>query len=536
MEKPFPRPITETIGEESFVHCSAHVRTCFKTMSAAEAAAAPSTHGAGVSDMVLLRKLSEKSVAKNLEERHAVDEIYTYIGHVLVAVNPFKWITAANGAVEDLYGSKMMRRYERRSRLDAPPHVYAIAEAAYRGMTGEEESQCVIISGESGAGKTEAAKQVMAYIASVSAGRKADVVVTRINRIVSRSNPLLEAFGNAMTLRNNNSSRFGKYFRLLFDRFGQPRGGTVINYLLEKSRVVKPSRGERNFHVFYQLLRGLDGATKARLGLQSATPKSLFYLSQSGVYSIANEGGTKDDAKEFTEVLAAFDTIGIDGREREAIYEVLAAVLHLGNVQIAPQKVGATDGSAPSPAGLEAAGRAAAILGVDAANLVRVLTSRRLVVEGRKMVVPLNVPQATDARDACAKALYAQLFDYLVKRINDALTAAQASGDERRGGAARGGEDDGESEEDDEELSIGVLDIYGFEVFEQVRVFVFLLFCFLFFCLCLFFSLRLLDCLHLFARAHPIVLLPLPPPPPPSSSPARSLASRTRSSSSASTL
>ena len=391
---------------------------------------------------------------------------YTYIGHVLVAVNPFKWITAENGAPEDLYGSKMMRRYERRSRLDAPPHVYAIAEAAYRGMTGEEESQCVIISGESGAGKTEAAKQVMAYIASVSAGRKADVVVTRINRIVSRSNPLLESFGNAMTLRNNNSSRFGKYFRLLFDRFGQPRGGSVINYLLEKSRVVRPARGERNFHIFYQLLRALDAPTKKRLGLNHYShPKNIHYLAQSGVFTISNEGGTKDDGKEFLEVLAAFDTIGIDARERGQIYEVLASVLHLGNIAFVAKKYGNADGSTPDASGLEAATRAAAIMGVDATMLVRVLTSRRLESPtGEKYVVPLNVPQATDARDAAAKALYAQLFDYLVVRVNDALTAAQASGDERAGSGAGGADDDSD---EDEELSIGVLDIYGFEVFEQ---------------------------------------------------------------------
>ena len=199
----------------------------------------------GCNDMVLLPQLNNKAIVQNLKERLSGEIIYTTIGNVLVVCNPYKWLP--------IYSTSTMRKYVHRNRVDVAPHVFATAEAAYRSMISEEENQCVIISGESGAGKTEASKQIQNYIASVSSSG-GNEAIDQVKKTFLESNPLLEAFGNAKTLRNNNSSRFGKYFELMFDRFGRPLGGKVSNFLHEKSRVVRPGKGERNFHVFYQLL------------------------------------------------------------------------------------------------------------------------------------------------------------------------------------------------------------------------------------------------------------------------------------------
>ena len=190
----------------------------------------------GTEDMVMLSgKVTNKSIAENLRVRHASDEIYTYIGHVLVVVNPFEWIKK-NGV--SIYDDVFINRYDSKNRVDVPPHVFAIAEDAFRSMTDEEDSQCIIISGESGAGKTEAAKQVCRYIAAVSGGAN-NARINKVKDVVLQSNPLLEAFGNAKTLRNDNSSRFGKFIEIQFSRACKMAGARIHIYLLEKSRVVK---------------------------------------------------------------------------------------------------------------------------------------------------------------------------------------------------------------------------------------------------------------------------------------------------------
>ena len=212
-------------------------------------------------------------------------------------MNPFTWL--------HLYGAADARRYMRRSRLDVPPHVFAIAEAAFRAMTDEEESQCVIISGESGAGKTEASKHIQTYFALCSAGTGSSEV-ERVKKVFLESNPLLEAFGNAKTLRNNNSSRFGKYFELLFDKFGTPKGGVVTNYLLEKSRTVKPGAGERNFHIFYQLVAGAAPDERRALSLAGAAE---HYPSLATCTTVAGV----DDRDEFRATRKAMDDVGLGG-------------------------------------------------------------------------------------------------------------------------------------------------------------------------------------------------------------------------------
>jgi myosin-1 len=209
----------------------------------------------GVEDMVLLSKIQENAIVENLRKRFLDDQIYTYIGPVLIAVNPFKNLPYFTDKEVDMYQGAAL--YEN------PPHIYALADAMYRNMVSDWEKQCIIISGESGAGKTVSAKFIMAYLAKVSGGGPN---VQRVKDVILESNPLLEAFGNARTVRNNNSSRFGKYVEIQFGRGGQPDGGKISNFLLEKSRVVSQNPLERNFHIFYQLCAGATAEDKGEAG------------------------------------------------------------------------------------------------------------------------------------------------------------------------------------------------------------------------------------------------------------------------------
>ncbi|RHZ40443.1 hypothetical protein DYB26_001899, partial [Aphanomyces astaci] len=283
----------------------------------------------GVDDMVLLPSVSENGILENLKARHGGDQIYTFIGHVLVCVNPYKWL--------DIYNENMMRYYAHKQRIDVVPHVFATAEETYRTMVRDEENQCVIISGESGAGKTEASKQIQNYIAGISGSGEG---VDKVKRTFLESNPLLEAFGNAKTVRNNNSSRFGKYFELLFDAAGRPQGGHVTNYLLEKSRIVKPGKGERNFHIFYQLLAGLPDAARTSFGLSSKA-SDFQYLRASGCYTVDD----LNDADEFHATMAAMQHVGIKKKQIELVVQMLAGILHLGNVNFEPVQVQNAEGS-----------------------------------------------------------------------------------------------------------------------------------------------------------------------------------------------
>lgn len=402
----------------------------------------------GADDMVLLTRdqLSNKGIASNLQRRLAAREIYTYIGPVLVVVNPYAWL--------DIYGPDMLKKYVHTNRIDVPPHVFAVAEDAYRTMLQEEENQCVIISGESGAGKTEASKQIQSYLAAVS-GKGSGV--EKVKSIFLESNPLLEAFGNAKTLRNNNSSRFGKYFELEFDTLGRPRSGRITNYLLEKSRIT-PSKGERSYHIFYQLLAGAPSVVRRALKLSE--PKNFRYLRASGTYDVSGNDGVISDADEFADTMKAMRTIGLQSREMEVVFKLVAGVLHLGNVTFEAQREGDTEGSVVSKSGGAAGALSAACeaLGVDASALARALSFRTLRTMGvggttETYNVPNNRVQAISARDSLSRTLYARLFDWLVQRVNTALAAHGPSEEER--------------DELGEIISIGILDIYGFEVFDS---------------------------------------------------------------------
>jgi myosin-1 len=375
--------------------------------------------------------------------RHASDGIYTFIGHVLVVVNPYKWLK--------IYEETTMKRYVNKSRVDVAPHIFSTAEDAYRTMMNEEDNQCVIISGESGAGKTEASKQIQNYIAAVSGNGDG---VERVKRIFLESNPLLEAFGNAKTLRNNNSSRFGKYFELMFDSLGRPQGGVITNYLLEKSRIVKPGKGERNFHIFYQLLSGMPSKQAQAFKTSGLGPDDFPYLSASGCFQVDGI----DDKKEVDDTMKAMQEMGMKGKERSAIFNLVASVLHIGGIKFKGKKVKDAEGTKiESKDPLE---RVSGLLGFNAGALDHALCFKMLqtMAAGGKVEVyevPNNPTKALAARDALAKVLYERLFNYLVKRVNQALDIQKQMDNVT----------DGVNLEDT--LSIGVLDIYGFEIFDK---------------------------------------------------------------------
>jgi len=416
--------------------------------------------------MVLLRNITEEGILRNLRQRLREDMFYTYIGPVLIVVNPFKWM--------NIYENELMKRFEGQIRGDAPAHVFMIAEDAYRQMLYEEENQCIIISGESGAGKTEASKQIQSYIAAVSASSSSSTrSVDKVKTVFLESNPLLEAFGNAKTRRNNNSSRFGKYFELCFEvGTGVPQGGIITHYLLEKSRIVKASHNERNFHVFYQLVRGAPAKMLERLHLAHKDPTQFRCLS----HGCADVDGV-DDSAEFRRTATAMREMGIKRREGDAILMVTAAVLHASNIEFQAQTAKNAEGCrlvALSPgrestfasreafnADPAAALRScAALLGVDIDRLLQCFTHKRLETRGeggadKVIMIPQNPAQASGRRDALAKSLHSKLFDYVVSRINRALAHAGGVSDARdrlKAGSLQ---------------SIGVLDISGFEVFEK---------------------------------------------------------------------
>ncbi|KAJ6664230.1 hypothetical protein lerEdw1_008449, partial [Lerista edwardsae] len=378
----------------------------------------------GVDDMVLLSKISEDSIVENLKKRYMDDYIFTYIGSVLISVNPFKQMP--------YFGEKEIEMYQGAAQYENPPHIYALADNMYRNMIIDRENQCVIISGESGAGKTVAAKYIMSYISKISGGGPK---VQHVKDIILQSNPLLEAFGNAKTVRNNNSSRFGKYFEIQFSPGGEPDGGKISNFLLEKSRVVMRNPGERSFHIFYQMIEGASNEQKSSLGITSMD--YYHYLSLSGSYKVEDI----NDKSDFQETLHAMNVIGIFAEEQALVLQIVAGVLHLGNISF--REVG----NYAAVESEEFLAFPAFLLGIDQSRLKEKLTSRQMDSKwggkSESIHVTLNVEQACYTRDALAKALHARVFDYLVDSINKAM------------------------EKDHEEYNIGVLDIYGFEIFQK---------------------------------------------------------------------
>lgn len=383
---------------------------------------------AGVSDMTLLTTVDDKSINDNLRKRWQEGEIYTYIGGVLISVNPFKDL--------GIYTDETLQKYKGKNRLEVPPHVFSIAESAYYNMNAYHENQCVIISGESGAGKTEAAKRIMQYIAAVSGGE--DGSIQEIKEMVLATNPLLESFGCAKTLRNNNSSRHGKYLEIMFNTHGEPIGAQITNYLLEKGRVVGQLENERNFHIFYQFTKAASDEQRNIFGLQG--PDAYNYTSRSKCLDVQDI----NDSNDYATTLNAMRIIGLSNQEQNEIFRMIAVILWLGNVDFQEMD----DGNS-TIFDTAVTDFIAHLIEVDSAMVQKVLTSRVVETQrggrrGSVYDVPLNPAQANAGRDALAKAIYNNLFEWIVSRINVSMKARSASAQ-----------------------VIGILDIFGFEIFED---------------------------------------------------------------------
>ncbi|XP_015471122.1 unconventional myosin-Ia isoform X4 [Parus major] len=380
-----------------------------------------------VADLVLLDPLSEESLVQTLQERFRRHDIYTYIGNVVISVNPYQSLP--------IYTPEKVEEYHNCSFFAVKPHIYAIADDAYRSLRDRDRDQCILITGESGAGKTEASKLVMSYVAAVSSKGEE---VNKVKEQLLQSNPVLEAFGNAKTVRNDNSSRFGKYMDIEFDFKGDPMGGVISNYLLEKSRIVRHVKGERNFHIFYQLLAGASPQLLQQLKLRQ----------DCGHYGYLNRESSSlpgmDDAANFHAMQDAMRVIGFSPTEVTELLEVTAVVLKLGNVQLSSsfQASGMEACSITEPQELH---EICELIGLDPSTLEQALCSRTVKARDETVLTTLTVPQGYYGRDALAKNIYSRLFNWLVNRIN---TSIQVKSNEQR-------------------KVMGVLDIYGFEIFQD---------------------------------------------------------------------
>ncbi|EGD77017.1 hypothetical protein PTSG_07359 [Salpingoeca rosetta] len=373
-----------------------------------------------VFDLILLRNVTEDAVIKNLKTLFFSDVIYSYIGNVVIAVNPFKELP--------IYDATYVEKYRGRSAFDPKlqPHIFALADNVFNDMKYRGRDQVVIISGESGAGKTESSKKIMQYVAAVSGST--DKVNAVKNKLLN-TNPVLEAFGNAKTTRNDNSSRFGKYMDIQFDFHGEPAGGVITTYLLEKARVVRQGEGERNFHIFYQLL----ASDKAKqLGLTGGA-SSYRYLNQGGAEKVKG----MSDSKWFKDVVKGFDYIGFTKDEQDAVFKAVAAIILLGEIKLTSKDQGA--------AFQECSDALLSLLGVTRDQLESAVTHNTVIVNKQQVASDLNVDQSQDAIDTLAKAMYDRVFKWVYTRINKSIAADKSA----------------------IKAVIGVLDIYGFEIFQH---------------------------------------------------------------------
>ncbi|KAJ3167106.1 Myosin type-2 heavy chain 1 [Geranomyces variabilis] len=387
----------------------------------------------GTDDLAYLSYLHEPAVLHNIKLRYLQQSIYTYSGIVLIAMNPF--------AKVPLYGPDIMREYSGKRREELEPHLFAVAEEAYRSIIQDKKNQSIIVSGESGAGKTQSARYIMRYFATVESGGSSSGGDSEVERSVLATNPIMEAFGNSKTTRNDNSSRFGKYMEILFSTPTAQNpsvritGAKIRTYLLERSRLIFQPATERNYHIFYQLCSGAPAAERKDLGLGSW--ESFFYLNQGQCGTIPGV----DDAADFVETSKALSDVGISLQTQWAIFKICAALLHIGNIKIEAKR----DEShiADDDAAML---QAATLLGVDAKEFKKWITKKQIITRSEKIVSNVNQYQAIVGRDSVAKFIYSMLFDWLVKVININLSKEGVEAGQR---------------------FIGVLDIYGFEHFQK---------------------------------------------------------------------
>jgi myosin-7 len=412
---------------------------------------------AGVDDILQLRDFSEMSLIHTLRIRFARDEIYTFVGPILISINPYKWF-------DNIYSDQTMIDYHSHKPNDKSlsPHLFVVADSTYKSLMkssnlNKPNNQSIIISGESGSGKTEATKVIMTYLARITAidniispknssnitsptsSKLGSNSVVQIEQKVLNTNPLLEAFGNAKTLRNDNSSRFGKFIKIQFCKKGRIVGATIEKYLLEKTRIVQQVDGEGNFRIFYQLLNGANENLKKNIELSGCINDYSYFSSSASVQA------NQMDGKDFNLTLECMKSVGINEDDQNLIFSLMSGILQLGNIEFDyPLE---EDGeeiqlSSSSQESLEIASR---LLGMEAIELLNSMTKQNMHVGGTIIVKNHIYSQVIEKRDSFAKTIYFMIFNWLVDKINATISASN--------GVSWG--------------FIGVLDIYGFENFDQ---------------------------------------------------------------------
>uniref|UniRef100_UPI00398EA2C2 unconventional myosin-IXAa isoform X2 n=1 Tax=Pristiophorus japonicus TaxID=55135 RepID=UPI00398EA2C2 len=396
-------------------------------------------------DLCNLPDLNEKALLDNLRNRFKQEKIYTYVGTILIAINPFKFLP--------IYNPKYVKVYDNHQLGKLEPHIYAIADVAYHAMLQRKKNQCIVISGESGSGKTQSTNFLIHHLTALSQKGFA----SGVEQIILGAGPVLEAFGNAKTAHNNNSSRFGKFIQVNYQETGTVRGAYVEKYLLEKSRLVNQEHNERNYHVFYYLLAGASEEEKKSFHLLE--PEEYHYLNQmtkkplrqtwddyydSEPDSFTVEG--EDLKHDFERLQLAMEMVGFLPKTRKRIFSLLSAILHLGNIKYKKKTYRDDSIDICNP---EVLPTVSELLEVKEETLFEALTTRKTVTVGERLILPYKLSEAITVRDSMAKSLYSALFDWIVFRINHALLNNR------------------DLEVHKKILSIGVLDIFGFEDYEN---------------------------------------------------------------------
>ncbi|XP_004402215.1 PREDICTED: myosin-6 [Odobenus rosmarus divergens] len=384
-----------------------------------------------IEDMAMLTFLHEPAVLFNLKERYAAWMIYTYSGLFCVTVNPYKWLP--------VYNAEVVAAYRGKKRSEAPPHIFSISDNAYQYMLTDRENQSILITGESGAGKTVNTKRVIQYFASIAAigdrGKKDNASTNKgtLEDQIIQANPALEAFGNAKTVRNDNSSRFGKFIRIHFGATGKLASADIETYLLEKSRVIFQLKAERNYHIFYQILSNKKPELLDML-LVTNNPYDYAFVSQ-GEVSVASI----DDSEELMATDSAFDVLGFTPEEKAGVYKLTGAIMHYGNMKFKQKQ----REEQAEPDGTEDADKSAYLMGLNSADLLKGLCHPRVKVGNEYVTKGQSVQQVYYSIGALAKAVYEKMFNWMVTRINATLETKQPR-----------------------QYFIGVLDIAGFEIFD----------------------------------------------------------------------
>ncbi|XP_053197101.1 myosin heavy chain, fast skeletal muscle-like [Scomber japonicus] len=383
-----------------------------------------------IEDMAMMTHLNEAAVLYNLKERYAAWMIYTYSGLFCVTVNPYKWLP--------VYNQEVVVAYRGKKRMEAPPHIFSISDNAYQFMLTDRENQSILITGESGAGKTVNTKRVIQYFATIAGCAKKDTPSSgklqgNLEDQIISANPLLEAFGNAKTLRNDNSSRFGKFIRIHFGTTGKLSSADIETYLLEKSRVTFQLSAERSYHIFYQIMSNKKPELIETL-LITNNPFDYPFVSQ-GEISVASI----DDSEELMATDSAIEVLGFTGEERIGIYKLIGAVMHYGNMKFKQKQ----REEQAEPDGTEVADKAAYLMGFNSADLLKVLCYPRVKVGNEYVTKGQTVQQVYNSIGALAKSVYEKMFMWMVLRINQMLDTKQPR-----------------------QFFIGVLDIAGFEIFD----------------------------------------------------------------------